>query len=167
MSDRRKLNEIVSDIESTLWVIDGYEGVIDDEMDKRLDALEGEFSDKANAILHVIEDGTAKAEVLQLRGNALREDAKKMTSDMNRLKDWLKGSMEKLKIKSCDLPDFPRLKIKKNPPAVVIDEDLAILGQYIVRTTVETFDKKLIKKDIQNGEKVPGAHLEQKEKLIW
>lgn len=54
-------------------------------------------------------------------------------------------------------------RIQKNPPKVVIDDESAIPAEY---TVVErTVRRDQIKKALQSGEDVPGAHLEQTESL--
>lgn len=59
------------------------------------------------------------------------------------------------------------MKIKKNPPAVVIDDIAKIPTQYQKQKIEVTIDKTAIKKAIQSGEKVDGAHIEQGEKLVY
>lgn len=59
------------------------------------------------------------------------------------------------------------IKVKKNPPAVVVDDVTQIPTQY-QRTKIQVdIDKTAIKKAIKDGETVPGAHLEQAESLSY
>jgi hypothetical protein len=59
------------------------------------------------------------------------------------------------------------MKICKNPPSVVID-DLSKVPTKFQHPKIEvTVDKTAIKKAIQSGEKVDGAHIEQGEKLVY
>lgn len=53
------------------------------------------------------------------------------------------------------------LKVKKNPPAVIIDDGAQIPAQYTTQKVTITPDKTKIKAAIKAGEEVPGAHLEQ------
>jgi hypothetical protein len=59
------------------------------------------------------------------------------------------------------------MKVRKNPPAVVIDDIAKIPTQYQHQKIEITIDKTAIKKAIQSGEKVNGAHIEQGEKLVY
>jgi hypothetical protein len=59
------------------------------------------------------------------------------------------------------------MKVRKNPPAVVIDDIAKIPTQYQHQKIEVTIDKTAIKKAIQSGEKVAGAHIEQGEKLVY
>ena len=59
------------------------------------------------------------------------------------------------------------MKIRKNPPSVVIDDISKIPDKY-KNTKIEiTPDKKAIKKAIDNNEKIEGCHIEQGEKLVY
>lgn len=59
------------------------------------------------------------------------------------------------------------MKIRKNPPSVVIDDETKIPAKYTTQKITITPDKAKIKKAIQDGEKVEGARLEQGEKLVY
>ena len=59
------------------------------------------------------------------------------------------------------------MKVRKNPPSVVIDDIAKIPTQYQHQKIEVTIDKTAIKKAIQSGEKVDGAHIEQGEKLVY
>jgi hypothetical protein len=59
------------------------------------------------------------------------------------------------------------MKIRKNPPSVVIDDVAKLPPEYTVPKIEIKPDKTAIKKAIQNGEKVDGAHIEQGEKLVY
>ena len=59
------------------------------------------------------------------------------------------------------------IKVKKNPPSVVVDDLTQIPTQY-QRTKIQVdIDKTAIKKAIKDGDTVPGAHLEQAESLSY
>ena len=57
------------------------------------------------------------------------------------------------------------LKIKTNPPSVIIDDEALIGGQFIKEKTVTSIDKAAIKKELKSGNTVLGAHIEQKTRL--
>lgn len=59
------------------------------------------------------------------------------------------------------------MKVRKNPPSVVIDDITKIDSKYTRQKIQIDVDKVAIKKAIQSGEKVDGAHLEQTEKLVY
>jgi hypothetical protein len=59
------------------------------------------------------------------------------------------------------------MKVRKNPPSVVIDDVAKIPTEFQKQKIDVTIDKVALKKAIQSGEKVDGAHIEQNEKLVY
>jgi hypothetical protein len=59
------------------------------------------------------------------------------------------------------------MKLKKNPPSVVIDDLTQIPTQYQRQKIQVDIDKVAIKAAIKAGEEVPGAHLEQGTSLSY
>jgi aromatic ring-opening dioxygenase LigB subunit len=57
------------------------------------------------------------------------------------------------------------LSIRKNPPRVVIDYEDMIPDEFLRTRTVTEVARDEIKRAIQAGQDVPGAHLEQTERL--
>jgi hypothetical protein len=59
------------------------------------------------------------------------------------------------------------MKVRKNPPSVVIDDLSKVPTKFQHQKIEVTIDKTAIKKAIQSGEKVDGVHIEQGEKLVY
>jgi hypothetical protein len=59
------------------------------------------------------------------------------------------------------------MKVRKNPPSVVVDDIAKIPTEFQKQKIEVTIDKTAIKKAIQNGEKVDGARLESSERLVY
>jgi hypothetical protein len=59
------------------------------------------------------------------------------------------------------------MKVKKNPPSVVIDDLSKVPTKFQHQKIEVTLDKVAIKNAIQAGEKVDGCHIEQSEKLVY
>jgi hypothetical protein len=59
------------------------------------------------------------------------------------------------------------MKVRKNPPSVVVDDVTKIDSKYTRQKIQIDIDKIAIKKAIQAGENVAGARLEQTEKLVY
>jgi hypothetical protein len=59
------------------------------------------------------------------------------------------------------------MKVRKNPPSVVVDDVTKIDSKYTRQKIQIDVDKIAIKKAIQAGENVPGCRLEQTEKLVY
>jgi ribosomal protein L9 len=59
------------------------------------------------------------------------------------------------------------MKVRKNPPSVVVDDVTKIDAKYTRQKIQIDIDKIAIKKAIQAGENVDGCRLEQTEKLVY
>ena len=59
------------------------------------------------------------------------------------------------------------MKVRKNPPAVVVDDLSKVPTKFQHQKIEVTLDKVAIKKAIKAGEKVDGCHIEQSEKLVY
>jgi hypothetical protein len=59
------------------------------------------------------------------------------------------------------------MKVRKNPPSVVIDDLSKVPTKFQHQKIEVTIDKTAIKKAIQNGEKIDGARLESSERLVY
>ena len=59
------------------------------------------------------------------------------------------------------------MKVRKNPPAVVIDDLSKVPTKFQHQKIEVTLDKVAIKNAIKAGEKVAGCHIEQSEKLVY
>jgi ribosomal protein L9 len=59
------------------------------------------------------------------------------------------------------------MKVRKNPPSVVVDDVTKIDSKYTRQKIQIDIDKIAIKKAIQSGKNVAGARLEQTEKLVY
>jgi hypothetical protein len=73
----------------------------------------------------------------------------------------------KLAEKQEIITDNGVMKIRKNPPKVVIHCAPAIPDEYLKKTITYTPDKMAIKEALEVGEDVPGAHIEQGEGLKY
>jgi hypothetical protein len=59
------------------------------------------------------------------------------------------------------------MKVRKNPPSVVVDDLSKVPTKFQHQKIEVTLDKVAIKNAIKAGEKVNGCHIEQSEKLVY
>ena len=59
------------------------------------------------------------------------------------------------------------MKVRKNPPSVVIDDLSKVPTKFQHQKIEVTLDKVAIKNAIKAGEEVAGCHIEQSEKLVY
>lgn len=134
------------------------------ELHQRLNNLAMDFSDKAEGITRLIKNIDAYA-------NAADEEAKRLQavkkSAQNRaqwLKRYLQDNMRALELTKLQAGVF-RLGIQKNPPRVVVDDPGQIPMEYAEEITELRIDKNALKSALQEGQQIPGVHIEQGESL--
>jgi hypothetical protein len=129
-----------------------------------LDAIEGEFESKALAVAAFIGN-------LELEAAAVREVEERMTrrrkaleGRAESLREYLHFHMQRLNmqvVKSAEIT----VKIKRNPPRVVIDNEVLLPDDYKELELTLKVRKQLVQKALGEGRTVPGAHLEASTRL--
>lgn len=129
-----------------------------------LEGLRGDLEIKAKNVAAFISNRKAEIDAVKEASRKLADRAKAEQGSLDRLTEYLKFNMEQNEITEIRSPEL-LLKIKTNPPSVVIDDESLISGQFIKEKTVTSIDKTAIKKELQSGNPVLGAHIEQKTRL--
>lgn len=112
-----------------------------------------------NMLKHNIEN--MKAE--EKRINTMRKSLESRTKNIEETFTYFLSKMGDKEV----ITRYGIMKIRKTPPSVVIDDMAKIPMQYQKQKIEVTIDKAAIKKAIQNGEKIDGAHIEHGEKLVY
>jgi hypothetical protein len=112
-----------------------------------------------NMMKHGIEDMKAEEKRIATMRKALESRAKNLESAFAYV---LKNMGDKEVITKYGV-----MKVRKNPPSVVIDDITKIDAKYTRQKIQIDIDKIAIKKAIQAGENVDGCRLEQTEKLVY
>ncbi len=112
-----------------------------------------------NMLKHGIEDMKSEEKRINTMRKALENRAKNLE---NAFAYVLKNMGD-----SEVITKYGMMKVRKNPPSVIIDDIAKIPTQYQHQKIEVTIDKVAIKKAINAGEKVDGAHIEQSEKLVY
>lgn len=138
----------------------------DEQLKEALVALEETKVEKCgnaicylNMLKHGIEDMKGEEKRIATMRKALESRAKNLE---NAFAYVLKNMGDKEVITKYGV-----MKVRKNPPSVVIDDLSKVPTKFQKQKIEVTIDKTAIKKAIQNGEKVDGAHIEQSEKLVY
>lgn len=137
----------------------------DDVIADTLEAEAGDIEVKATNIAKVFRNLEAIAAQIKEAEAAMAARRKAIEKRAASLKQYLHDNMEKAGIQKIECPWFV-VSIKKNPAAVVIDDESSIPADYL-REIPATFqpDKSLIKQAIADGFEVPGCHLAQGTRL--
>lgn len=133
-------------------------------IDDTLEGLKGELEAKANNVAAFIGNMQAEIDAVKAASKKLADRARAEQAKIDGLREYLKRNMEMSEITEIRSPEFI-LKIKNNPPSVIID-DLDSLPEDCIKIIPETkqADKTAIKKALKEGE-VKGAHLSQSTRL--
>ena len=128
-----------------------------------MEAIEGEFEDKADNYAKVISALHATADSLDAEIKRLQSRKTAMNNNADRIKKNLEKAMiatGKEKFKTT-LYSFG---IQNNPASVVIDDDASIPTEYRIPQP-DKIDKKAIGDFLKSGNEVNFAHLEQSQSL--
>lgn len=138
----------------------------DQTIDDTLEGLDGELEAKATNVAAFIRNLEASTDAIKQAEKQMAERRKAIEAKAERLKTYLKTNMEACGMTEISCPLFT-LKIKRNPPSVVIDDAGQIGTDYYVYPEAPPPypDKKLIAQAIKDGFEVAGAHLESGTRL--
>jgi hypothetical protein len=140
---------------------------IDDQTFKdTLEGLSGELEAKSVNVALFIRNVEATAVAIkdaEAKMKARREALEKRAA---RLIDYLKHNMEICGISKIESPQIS-LKIRKNPPSLVVDCEAQIPKYYWIEPPppAPVLDKKGIKEALSSGVEVEGVHLESGTRL--
>lgn len=134
------------------------------ELHQRLNSLAMEFSDKAEGITRLIKNIDAYASAADEEAKRLQAVKKSAQNRAQWLKRYLQENMQALELTKLQAGVF-RLGIQKNPPRVVVDDPGLIPMEYAEEVTELRIDKTALKSALQEGQQIPGVHIEQGESL--
>lgn len=132
------------------------------------------------ALIAVMEDVKTKGENGIRYLNEVQEAIDKAKENKKKLDNFIKAmenrkkrvekayifALNNMNVKSI-LTGWGEMKVKKNPPAVIIDDEAKIPSQYTKQKITITPDKTKIKAAIKSGEKIEGCRLEQTVSLSY
>lgn len=135
-----------------------------DEHVKLLNQLDGDLNSKALNVGAYIKNIQLESESIDhvIKDLGARRD--KLEKKIERLKDYLKINLEKCSIKEIKSPLFD-IKVRNNPPHVVVIDEALIPADYIKETVMRRIDKALISQELKKDIFIPGAMLEQNTSL--
>jgi len=140
------MNKLYEISDRYLQALSYFEGDLEEDAAKdTLESIEGEAEEKALSIAKFA--GNLKAEAVAIDNAIKQMQARKnaLYSKSEWLKNYLKINMEAMEISEIKCPYFV-LKIKKNPPSVVIDDENLIPDEFKSEVITIKIDKAGIKK---------------------
>lgn len=134
-----------------------------------LEGLQGQLQEKATNVALFIRNLESVADAVDQAANAMNERSARLRKRAQSLQDYLLFHMQAAGISKVESPFFT-LKVKTNPPFVVIDSESQIPAEYMTQPAPlppppPRPDKKAIAAAFKDGKEVPGCHTEQRQRL--
>jgi Holliday junction resolvase RusA-like endonuclease len=142
------------------------ESVPQEDINAALAEIKDELQVKGENIIAYLQKMQDVEEQAKRRKKDIDNYLKAIVIRRKRLEKAVIYSMDNMQVKSI-LTNKGEMKVKKNPPSVVIDDLTQIPTQYQRQKIQVDIDKVAIKAAIKAGEEVPGAHLEQGTSLSY
>ena len=154
------LYELTAEFERLLEVEE-----FDAEALDELDLLNGEVESKANQIALYILNLKGEAELVHERVKEMLDRRARLLKKVEQLQTYLLTNLEKVgKVHIHSSPDV-EIKIKKNPPKVVIEDEAGLPDDWFDVTTVRRLSKARLKEALLSNEVVDGAHVVQSHRI--
>lgn len=138
----------------------------DEETDEQaiadtLEGLRGSLETKAVNVGKFCRNLDVLAEQIKQAEQRLRARRQFIEARRDRVVAYLKGNLEAVNLPAIETPELT-LKVKKNPPSVVIDDPAKVPARFLIvpETPPPAPDKRAIGEALKQGEDVPGAHLD-------
>jgi hypothetical protein len=129
-----------------------------------LEALTGDLALKAINVAAVVLHMEGEAELIERAMQRMGQRRKALVNRAERLRGYLKAQMERTGIEEVKSPEFV-LKIKLNPPKVILDDETAVPRKFKQIERIVHIDKQALRAVLLAGQAVPGAHLAQGTRL--
>ncbi len=130
---------------------------MDDEAVKTtLECVQGDFNDKAVAIIKLSENLNADTSAIDAEIERLKARKQVILNRQKSLRDYLLHNMETAGITKIECPIFTA-SLRKGVESVEIENESLLPDEFVSVEVVTKPDKKAIKQAIQSGREVPGT----------
>lgn len=138
----------------------------DEEMEKALDEIRGDWNNKAVSLGKVVKHVEFMVEsIKKIEGDAYQR-RKSLEAKIERFKKYLGYNMEATGITRIDSPYFT-VALRNNPPSVNVYDEAQVPDEYMVQpeTPPKKPDKKKIADDLKQGVVIEGCELVQTKRV--
>ena len=130
-----------------------------------LECIEGDFNDKAQALVTVVHNMDSDAESIDAEIKRLQARKTAIKNRQDSMRDYLRENMERTGIKKISCPLFTINCIAGREIAVINNED-EIPDDYMVVKTEIRPDKAAITKALKDSAEIPGVSLDRAKSSI-
>lgn len=159
----KPLYEIATEFKELLNEITDAEEFNDEHMEMLTQCRE-DLDKKVINIVSYIKNLESENEAIEKAIVSMNDRNKRLNKKIEKLKDYVKNTMESLEIKEVKSPYFD-VMLKSNPPSVKIENEAVIPAEYFKEFIVAKIDKTLIAQKLKNNISVPGTFLEKRTRL--
>ncbi len=132
----------------------------DEAVQNSLEAIQGDFNDKAIAIIKLTENMTADTTAIDAEIDRLKARKQVIENRKKSLREYLLHNMEACNITKIECPLFTA-SLRKGVESVEIEDQSKLPDEFVTIEVVTKPDKNLIKAKLKAGEDVPGATLKR------
>lgn len=132
----------------------------DEAVKNSLEAIQGDFNDKAIAIIKLTENMTADTTAIDAEIDRLKARKQVIENRKKSLREYLLHNMEACNITKIECPLFTA-SLRKGVESVEIEDQSKLPDEFVTVEVVTKPDKNLIKAKLKAGEDVPGATLKR------
>jgi len=131
-----------------------------EEIADTLEAIEGEFNDKAENIFGLVKSLLSEAIAFKEEAKRLNAIAQAKSNTAAKLKEYLQGEMIKLN-KSTLTIGMHKAIVRKGMQVVEVINADKIPAELVTMSITQSPDKKAILKLLKNGDKIDGVELKR------
>ena len=157
-----RLYEIGAELRAALAELDSADGVLEGDLEMRLDLCEVAFAEKVEGCLAIAAERQAEADAMAEAGRKLMARAKTQESSVHRLRDYVEACMRGAGARSVKTRLFTAT-IQRNPARLVLTGEVPEAYTEVVTTTKPR--TAAIKQALSDGLDLDFAHLEASESL--
>ena len=152
-------------------IIERYENILEvqneltqGELAAILIDIEDEFNKKAENIVKVIRELDSQKAALENEISRMNDLKKRVETRKAWLNEYLLSNMKRIGVNSVP-SDLFTIKIRNNPPSVVLRDENRVPDEFKITKTEMKVDKKALKEFLKNNE-CDYAYLESKQSLM-
>jgi hypothetical protein len=160
-----RLYQIADDYLNALEALAELEDLPPEAIADTLEGLSGTFESKAANVAAYIRTLEAEAAAIADARQAMERREEALHRHAARLRDYLKGQMERTGIPRVK-NSWVTVRIQSNPPSVVIEDETLLPERFKQPVTTLKLLKSDIARVLKAGESVFGARLEQTTRLV-
>ena len=161
-----RLYELAAEYQAVLDEVADAEGVLDEDLEARLDAIAGSLADKVDSCCAVVRTLEAEASALKAEEARLAERRRTRENEAARVVEYIRECLRSAGLQRVKGPRFSA-SLAKTPGKVVLDVEPAEVPSLFAKTeTVVTVDKRAIGEALRAGEDLGFAHREVGERVV-